>query len=262
MSSFAVTPNRLVLNAMLFMPAGKKKVWIREITSKGFEKVDEPGLSCQHHRAAKKRLHSQNPYKPRFEYIRIPPAGCRVKMRTHVTPLLLPLGSSYNSVLPILHPSLSIHANTSQFSTIAALISPRIAGTRTLCTTAPVVVSITWTLPYSLPSCACALSSLLADTSTARWGFWYLYKTPLSPVARPNEAMTSMLTGVLLMRRSESRWRLQMGVDERLISPASAGTREWPVRMVPDKEGAEVVKKKEDAIVDRLAATFLHLGNR
>jgi hypothetical protein len=71
-----------------------------------------------------------------------------------------------------------------------------------------------------------------------------------------------MLTGVLLMRRSESRWRLQMGVDERLISPASAGTREWPVRMVPDKEGAEVVKKKEDAIVDRLAATFLHLGNR
>lgn len=47
MSSFAVTPNRLVLNDRLFIPEGRKKVWVREVISRFEAKVDGPGLFDQ-----------------------------------------------------------------------------------------------------------------------------------------------------------------------------------------------------------------------
>ena len=52
MSSFAVTPNRLVLNARLLIPEGRKKVWVREVISKFEAKVDEPGLFDQRMKCA------------------------------------------------------------------------------------------------------------------------------------------------------------------------------------------------------------------
>ena len=48
MSSLAVTPKRLVLNAMARMPDGRKNVWVCEVMSKSEEKDEAPGLqvSC------------------------------------------------------------------------------------------------------------------------------------------------------------------------------------------------------------------------
>ena len=46
------------------------------------------------------------------------------------------------------------------------------------------------------------------------------------------------------------------------MPPDGAGRSEWPVSVEPVMVGVVIVKKKEEAIVDKPAATFLHLGKR